>query len=517
MRTHAKKWCSVADDWGVNGIFRTTASGWPSLGPVSSGKAPAGGPKEADTWRSTWPQFLAAAVVNLNSFAVGTHFAWTAMALPQLMSAESGLRAQPLTADQASWVASLLTLGGLCVLPLFAALSSHVDRKTLGYLAAPLQLAACVVLISSTEVAALYTARFLASVHGTCAVLLVTLYVGETASDGARGALGCVLSLLCNCGILCGYVLGACLSYRAVLYANMAPLLLYVICFPFVPETPYRLASTGRHQDARKALRWLRRGISDEEVERQMACIQTSLETGGSNQGGGDRRPLCELLRCRATLVAVAIVLLLFLNQQFCGTLCVNSYAVFIFDEAGGSLSPEVATIILGVLQVVGGLLSAPLVDRMGRRPTLFLSNAAVGASVAVMGVYLYLKAETQADLSSIGWLPVSCLSVYVVMVAFGLAALPYVVIAEIVPPRIRGLIATCGYFVICFTGGTMAKLYPLMSESMGTYGTFWFFAAVCALSTLIAWFVLPETKGRPIEDILRELNGGKDVYISST
>ncbi|XP_049790316.1 facilitated trehalose transporter Tret1-2 homolog [Schistocerca nitens] len=380
------------------------------------------------------------------------------MALPQLMSAESGLRAQPLTADQVK-------------------------------------------------------DRFLVSVHGTCAVLLATLYVGETASDGVRGAIGCMLSLLCNCGILCGYVLGACLSYRTVLYTNMVPLLLYVICFPFVPETPYRLASTGRHQDARKALRWLRRGISEEEVERQMACIQALLDVGGSKQG----RPLRELLRCRATLVAVAIVLLLFLNQQFCGTFCVDSYAVFIFNEAGGSLSPEAATIILGVLQVVGGLLSAPLVDRMGRRPTLFLSNAAVGASVAVMGVYLYLKAETQADLSSIGWLPVSCLSVYVVMVAFGLAALPYVVIAEIVPPRIRGLIATCGYFVSCFTGGTMAKLYPLMSESMGTYGTFWFFAAVCALSTLIAWFVLPETKGRPIEDILRELNGGKDVYISST
>ncbi|XP_047002479.1 facilitated trehalose transporter Tret1-like [Schistocerca americana] len=435
------------------------------------------------------------------------------MALPQLMSAESGLRAQPLTADQASWVASMLPLGGLCVLPLLAALSSHVDRKTLGYLAAPLQLAACVVLMSSTEVAALYTARFLASVHGMCSALLVTLYVGETASDGARGALGCMLSLLCNCGILCGYVLGACLPYRAVLYANMAPLLLYVICFPFVPETPYKLASTGRHQDARKALRWLRRGISEEEVERQMACIQASLDAGGAKQG----RPLCELLRCRATLVAVAIVLLLFLNQQFCGTFCVDSYAVFIFNEAGGSLSPKAATIILGVLQVVGGLLSAPLVDRMGRRPTLFLSNAAVGASVAVMGVYLYLKAETQADLSSIGWLPVSCLSVYVLMVAFGLAALPYVVIAEIVPTRIRGLIATCSYFVISLTGGTMAKLYPLMSESMGTYGTFWLFAAVCALSTLIEWFVLPETKGRPIEDILRELNGGKDVYVSST
>ncbi|XP_047002860.1 facilitated trehalose transporter Tret1-like [Schistocerca americana] len=443
------------------------------------------------------------------------------MALPQLLSAESGLADQPLTVEQGSWLVALMAVASCAFVPVFAGLGGHVGRKMLGYLTVTPALVSWTILMFSTSVVALYVARVLVGVQSAGTMVMATLYVSETTTDKVRGALGSLLPLFCNCGSLCAFVVGAYLPYDVVLYLNLAPVLTFVFCFAFMPETPHRLMHVRRHHQARKALRWLRRGISERQVDREVERIQASLgrDTAEAGYGGGVGRAasLAELLRCRASLLGFAIVLVAGANVQLCGSFAVLNYAVLIFDEAGGSVSPEVATIVLGALQVVGGLLSTVFIERIGRRPLLFLANGAVGTSVALLGVYLYLKQQTQVDVTSVGWLPVTCLSIYVLMHAVGLSPLAYVVVSETVAPRIRGLAAIITYSTSSGTAAVMSKLYPAMSQSMGAYGTFWFFAAVCLACALIGWCLLPETKGRPLEDILKELNGGKDVHVSSS
>ncbi|XP_049834985.1 facilitated trehalose transporter Tret1-like [Schistocerca gregaria] len=444
------------------------------------------------------------------------------MALPQLLSAESGLADQPLTVEQGSWLVALMAVASCAFVPVFAALGGHVGRKMLGYLTITPALVSWIILMFSTSVGALYVARVLVGVQSAGTMVMATLYVSETTTDKVRGSLGSLLPLFCNCGSLCAFLVGAYQPYDIVLYLNLAPVVTFVFCFAFMPETPHRLMHVRRHHQARKALRWLRRGISEWQVDREVERIQASLgrdttEAGGGGDGDGRAVSLAELLRCRASLLGFAIVLVAGANAQLCGSFAVLNYAVLIFDEAGGSVSPEVATIVLGALQVVGGLVSTVLIERIGRRPLLFLANGAVGTSVALLGVYLYLKQQTQVDVTSVGWLPVTCLSIYVLMHAVGLSPLAYVVVSETVAPRIRGLAAIITYSTSSGTAAIMSKLYPAMSQSMGAYGTFWFFAAVCLACSLIGRCLLPETKGRPLEDILKELNGGKDVRASSS
>ncbi|XP_049833677.1 facilitated trehalose transporter Tret1-2 homolog isoform X2 [Schistocerca gregaria] len=515
MKTFTNKRWSVADGCGVAGVFNSTAASWPNTKPITNGKMVEEG-QLAEAKPATWPQLLAAIVVNLNMFASGSAIAWPAMALPQLVSAESGLRDRPLTADEASWVASLLLFSALVVIPLFAVVSAHLGRKTLGYVIITPLLASLIIQMFSVSIEALYIARVLAGVQVGGSLMLTALYVSEIASDEVRGSLGCMLPLQCNSGILFAYVIGAFLPYYTVLYVNLATAVIFIISFAFMPETPYRLATVHQYEQARKALRWLRRGISDEQVEREIGRIRSSLVADGTKEGSAGRVSLREICS-RASLKGFAIVIVLAANLQFCGSYAVLNYAVMMFDEAGGSVPSEVATIVLGALQVVGTAASVVAVDRLGRRPLLFLSNGVVGTSVTVMGVYMYLKQETQTDLSSVGWLPATCLSIYVLMLAFGLNSLPYVVLSEIVAPRIRGLAAIATYTVIIGAATIMTKLYPAMSEAMGAYGSFWFFAAVCLTCAVIGWWLLPETKGRPLEDILKELNGSKDVIVSSS
>ncbi|XP_049833679.1 facilitated trehalose transporter Tret1-2 homolog isoform X4 [Schistocerca gregaria] len=417
MKTFTNKRWSVADGCGVAGVFNSTAASWPNTKPITNGKMVEEG-QLAEAKPATWPQLLAAIVVNLNMFASGSAIAWPAMALPQLVSAESGLRDRPLTADEASWVASLLLFSALVVIPLFAVVSAHLGRKTLGYVIITPLLASLIIQMFSVSIEALYIARVLAGVQVGGSLMLTALYVSEIASDEVRGSLGCMLPLQCNSGILFAYVIGAFLPYYTVLYVNLATAVIFIISFAFMPETPYRLATVHQYEQARK---------------------------------------------------------------------------------------------------VVGTVASMVAVDRLGRRPLLFLSNGVVGTSVTVMGVYMYLKQDTQTDLSSVGWLPATCLSIYILMLAFGLSSLPHVVLLEIVAPRIRGLAAIATYTVIAGAATIMTKLYPAMSEAMGAYGSFWFFAAVCLTCAVIGWWLLPETKGRPLEDILKELNGSKDVIVSSS
>ncbi|XP_049764555.1 facilitated trehalose transporter Tret1-like [Schistocerca cancellata] len=494
----------AVDSNALSGVFATAASAAPAAIEAAIHRK-AEETRRAEAKYSTWPQFLASFVVNLNTFAYGAGVGWTAMALPQLQSAEAGLRDPPLTTDEGSWVSSLQPIAALVFTPLYCGLTARIGRKALGYLTIAPLLLTWVLKIASSSTIVLYVARVLAGVNAAGTLVLPSIYVSEIASDDVRGALGSFLALAGNSGVLFAYIVGAYLTYDVVLYVCLLPVALYVVTYFFMPETPYWLTSARKYEEAKKSLRWLRRGITEDQLELEMARLEASLgrdSSGGAAVGGR----LCSAV----SLVGISLVIVVAINQQMAGLFAVLNYAVFIFQESGSSLSPELATIVMGLLQVAGGVASAPLMDRLGRRVILLLSNVCVGVSVMVLGVYFYLRTETDVDVSLIGWLPVTCLSVYLLMMAFGLGPLPYILLSEIVAPRVRGVASVLAFSAIWGSAALMTKLYPLMSEAMGVHGTFWFFAAICLACSIIGLSTLPETKGRPLEDILRDLKGGK-------
>ncbi|XP_047120554.1 facilitated trehalose transporter Tret1-like [Schistocerca piceifrons] len=505
----------AVDSNALSGVFATAASAAPAAIEAAIHRK-AEETRRAETKYSTWPQFLASFVVNLNTFAYGAGVGWTAMALPQLQSAEAGLRDPPLTTDEVSWVSSLQPIAALVFTPLYCGLTARIGRKALGYLTiAPLMLT-WILKIASSSTVVLYVARVVAGANAAGSLVLPSIYVSEIASDDVRGALGSFLALAGNSGILFAYIVGAYLTYDVVLYVCLLLVALYVVTYFFMPETPFWLMSARKYEDAKKSLRWLRRGITEDQLELEMARLEASLGRDSSSGGGGGGAAhgaavggrLCSAV----SLVGISLVIVVAINQQMGGLFAVVNYAVFIFQASGSSLSPELAAIVIGLLQVAGGVASAPLMDRLGRRVILLLSNVCVGVSVTVLGVYFYLRTETDVDVSLIGWLPVTCLSVYLLMMAFGLGPMPYILLSEIVAPRVRGVASVLAFSAIWGSAALMTKLYPFMSEAMGVHGTFWFFAAICLACSIIGLSTLPETKGRPLEDILRDLKGGKET-----
>lgn len=95
-------------------------------------------------------------------------------------------------------------------------------------------------------------------------------------------------------------------------------------------------------------------------------------------------------------------------------------YTVDIFNDAGSSLDPKVATIIVGVIQVASSVLAAVLMDRTGRRVLLVLSSLLMTLALCVLGGFFYMKGEDPSVKDSLGWLPLLCLIVFIVAFSLG-------------------------------------------------------------------------------------------------
>jgi len=114
-------------------------------------------------------------------------------------------------------------------------------------------------------------------------------------------------------------------------------------------------------------------------------------------------------------------------------------YTVDIFNAAGTGLDPNLCTIIVGAVQVCASIASAILMDKAGRRILLLVSGVAMTLSLAVLGGYFYMKANQPDVASTIGWLPLTCLILFIVAFSIGFGPIAWMMVGEILPPGVKG------------------------------------------------------------------------------
>lgn len=155
---------------------------------------------------------------------------------------------------------------------------------------------------------------------------------------------------------------------------------------------------------------------------------------------------------------AMVIGLMLSALNQLCGCFAMINYTATIFQEAGSNLTPNSSAIVVGAIQLFGAYVSTILVDRAGRKVCLIcpldfrisaqtrniplqillsLSLAAAGLGLACLGTYLYLK-SIGYDAETLGWIPISCFSFIVFFANWGILTLPFLVMSEMLPEKVR-------------------------------------------------------------------------------
>jgi len=351
----------------------------------------------------------------------------------------------------------------------------------------------------------LYVSRVLSGLGGGGSLVVCPLYVGEMAEDSVRGSLGCLFSICSTAGILFAFIVGSFVSFRTFAIICLIVPALFFVLFLGLPDSPVFLLSKGRILSAVKALRWLRGGdeaFADDEMSKMVADLK--MASPERNSGA-----LRELFLTRTGRHGLIVVLALFTVQQFCGVIAIINFTVDIFEEAGSSVAPTTATIIIGGLQLIGVCASSVVVDRAGRRILLIASCLGMSACLLVLGGCFYAK-DSGLPLDNVGWLPVTALSIFIVVYALGLGPLPFVILSEVCLPRVRSLATSISITWASILAFLVTKFFSNLSEAIGEYGAMWGFAACCMIGALFTWFFIPETRGRPLEDVLRELGGRK-------
>jgi len=325
------------------------------------------------------------------------------------------------------------------------------------------------------------------------------MFIGEIAESSVRGALGSYFQVMLTVGILYTYVVGAIADYVVLgILSGIIPVVFF-ITFLRVPESPTYLVKKHRTEDARKALQYYR-GSSyniSKELQDLDKDICESTQTKVS---------IRDLITSRGTRRALIIALGLMIFQQLSGINAVIFYSGDIFNAAGSTLDPKVATIIVGVVQVVVTYISSTAVDRVGRKLLLLLSASIMGLCLAVLGLYFYLKKVD--DVSGIGWLPLFCVTVYIVMFSLGFGPLPWLMMGEVFAPNVKGAassIAVCTNWTLTFV---VTFSFGKLVDGLGEDWTFWLFAIICFIATIFIYYLVPETKGKTLSEIQRVLNG---------
>ncbi|PSN54600.1 hypothetical protein C0J52_07379 [Blattella germanica] len=206
------------------------------------------------------------------------------------------------------------------------------------------------------------------------------------------------------------------------------------------------------------------------------------------------------------TRKALLISILLMLNLQLCAPIAILSYTVSIFKDAGSDMSPSISSIIVAILQISGTLLATIFLDRAGRKLILSVSNFFMTVCLCTLGAYFYCKTEA-FDLTQIAWLPLVCLSIYIIALALGVSPIPFLMISELFLPEARSNAILLCQIVMWFVYFLVTKFFAIISELLGLYSCYWIFGSCCFVGLLLSLFYFPETKNQSIETIFERLD----------
>lgn len=337
--------------------------------------------------------------------------------------------------------------------------------------------------------------RILGGVGVGVASVISPMYISEIAPARLRGRLVTVNQLAIVTGslasIIVSYFLSFSESWRWMFASECIPVLLLLAGLAFVPESPRWLVEKNRHS---KALGILTRIDGAANAEQEMQEITASLQ-----EESGTFSELFQPGMRMALLIAVVLAVL----QQFTGVSPLLFYTPIIFQKAGFERASDaiLQSIIVNVWNLACTVIAFWLVDRLGRRALLITGCSGMALGLSLMGVFFHYDVKG----FSIVLVMFLCVGSYVI----SLAPLAWLIMSEIFPTRIRGRAMAIASFALWMAAFIGAQSFPpLLSYVEGSFGTaagvFWIYAAVCVFAVVFGWLMVPETKGKSLEEIGR-------------
>ncbi|XP_063629040.1 facilitated trehalose transporter Tret1-like [Cydia splendana] len=459
-------------------------------------------------------QIICAILINLPVFVYGAAIGWMSPMTLLLQSKDSPTET-PLTDTEVSWMAAVSYL--VCVVFDFvmAFLCDRIGRKLTLIFMSAMGAVCWIIKLSSLSTWAFILARAAVGVTMAGAYVTCPLYTKEISEDSIRGVLGTLVILFHTTGNLFLYVIGDYLSYHTILWVCLSLPTIHLVLFMMMPESPSFLVRSGKEEEAKRVLAWLRcRSEEDTEVRRELQVIKDEQTKDEKSSNFVLKAVLSDKILFRAFRIAMVATL----SREVCGAIPVLNFAGDIFNMAsqgsGLQLTPNQQAMMLGAVQVAGSALASSIVEKTGRKPLLFSTSLVSGLSMCGLATYFLAK---QLGFFAPDWLPIFTLCLCIFCDAAGLQPVSVILTSEIFSFKYRGTIMATTMATASVADFLQMLFFKPLASIVGIHIAFYFFGFVCIISSVYVLLVIPETRSRSIEEIHLDLRTKKEKALDDS
>jgi SP family arabinose:H+ symporter-like MFS transporter len=393
---------------------------------------------------------------------------------------------------QTETAASALLLGCLLGAAGASLIGDRLGRRKSLLLAAVLFSASTLGTALANSVLVFSVGRLVGGLAIGLASVLTPVYIAEVAPARNRGRLVSMNQLAIVVGILVAYVVSWGLadlgdtSWRWMLGVAALPAIVFFCGLLAIPESPRWLIS---HDEREKGSKVLARIFGPEEADAQVALVEEAASTEEGSWHEVFAKPMRKPL---------AIALALALLCQITGINTVLYYGSILISEHFRGQSADtalLANVIIGTTNLVCTLIALRCLDRWGRRSMLLTATGGMVVSLAALVI-----AYRMPGISPV--IVLACIIGYTGFFAFGMGPVPWVIISEIFPNKIRGRAASIATSTLW--AGTLLVTFTFLSliRALGVSGTFGIYAVLSLISFMFIWRSVPETRGKTLEQI---------------
>ncbi|XP_075210440.1 facilitated trehalose transporter Tret1-like [Lycorma delicatula] len=446
--------------------------------------------------RRTVRQYVAAFISSIAVLMCGSTIGWITPIIVWFKGPKSEI---PMTSDESSWVASIIELGNFFTPLPSGILVDKIGRKPCLLSIAPMYIASWLLVLTTRSVFVLYIARIIQGFAMGIVFTVLPMYLAEIAGPDIRGTLSTFFQGMFFTGIQIQYCIGPYVSYQNLAYISLTFPVIFLATFIWMPESPYYLIMKNQDVEAGIALAWLRGEDSVVNVDDELKAIKCSVADEMAN-----KKSWTDVISSKTDRRALMIALIVALSEIMSGITAVLTYASQTFNssESKAFLTPDEYTIILGFLIVFSTVFAAGQIDTMGRRPLLLGSSIGCAVFEFLTGVYYFLLEKTDIYVSKYNWIAFILISAYCVVLASGLGATVATVQGELFPANTRGIASAVIATSVTILSFFWMKIYQVISDNIGIYLNYFIFSACCIISTILIYFLVPETKGKTLAEI---------------
>lgn len=372
----------------------------------------------------------------------------------------------------------------------------------------------CILLANS--VPTLLIARFFQGISMGMSASLGPVLIGEYTSPKNRGAFLTSISLTISTGVLIVHTMGSYLTWQvtALVCAFIAFVDLLIVIYS--PESPSWMADQGRFDECRKIFRWLRPEDEEGELEKMIeaaiivreAKAEVDLTESFGTKMKRNIAYFSVTVKKREFYKPIFIMMHIYTLGQWAGANILAAYTMDIFTNVIGThINIPLLVITLDAQRIISNAGAVYVIKKINRRTMLFSTVGLNLCAFLATAAYTYAKGRNMLpfDHPMIG---VVLIHIHMFTIATGTVPLPFIIAGELFPLEYRSLAGGISVLFLSSNLFITVKTVPFFFGTLGIHGAYVIYAIVVGYCLVVAYFFLPETKDRTLQDIEDEFRG---------